>query len=130
MKDNGSSSQPRKRISRKKITIYVVLAIILIVGGFYGYKEYHYYTTHVVTGGVQTDGHITPVRARVSGYVTQVLVKDNQDVVKGQIVAQIDTTDYALKVRMAKSSLSNAKASLEVAIAAENQSKVVHIEQA
>lgn len=124
MKDNGSSSQPRKKMTTKKMVMYVVLAIILVVGGFYGYKEYRYYTTHVVTEDAQTDGHITPVRARVSGYVTQVLVKDNQPVVKGQIVAQIDTTDYALKVRMAKSALSSAKASLEVAIAAENQAKV------
>ncbi|HKI43914.1 MAG TPA: HlyD family secretion protein [Balneolales bacterium] len=124
MKDNGSSSQPRRKMSKKKITMYIVLAIVLIVGGYYGYKEYHYYTTHVTTEDAQTDGHITPVRARVSGYITQVLVKDNQKVVKGQILAQIDTTDYALKIRMAKSGLSNAKASLEVAIAAENQAKV------
>jgi membrane fusion protein (multidrug efflux system) len=124
-KNNGSTSQPHKKMTAKKIIMYVILAIILSVGGFYGYKEYSYYTTHVVTEDAQTDGNITPVRARISGYITKVLVKDNQHVVKGQVIARIDTTDEAIKVRMAKSELSSAKASLEVAIASENQAKVL-----
>ncbi|HKJ30760.1 MAG TPA: HlyD family secretion protein [Balneolales bacterium] len=121
---NESQNGGKKKLSTGKIILYSVLAIILIVGGLFGYKEFRYYTTHVETEDAQTDGYITPVTARVSGYITEIKVNDNEHVKKGQLLAQIDTTDYALKVRMAKSALSSAKASLDVAKAAQEQAKV------
>ena len=114
----------KKKNSGKKSILYSVLVIILVVAGYFGYKEFHFYTTHVETEDAQTDGYITPVLARVSGYITDVYVDDNENVKKGQLVAQIDTTDYALKVQMAKSALNSSKAALEVADAAKEQAKV------
>lgn len=113
-----------KKKSGKKPILYSVLFIIVLVAGYFGYKEYHFYSTHVETEDAQTDGYITPVLARVSGYVTDVYVNDNENVSKGQLLARIDTTDYALKVQMAKSALSSAKAALDVAKASQEQAKV------
>jgi membrane fusion protein (multidrug efflux system) len=121
---NESKTGRSKRITPGKIILYSVLTIILVVGGYFGYTEFHFYTTHVETEDAQTDGFITPVTARVSGYITEVTVNDNQKVKKGQLLAQIDTTDYALKVRMAQSALESAKASLNVAKAAKEQASV------
>lgn len=113
-----------KKKSGKKSILYTVLVIIALIAGYFGYKELHFYTTHVETEDAQTDGYITPVLARVSGYITDVYVNDNENVKKGQLLAQIDTTDYALKVQMAESALSSAKAALEVAKASQGQAKV------
>lgn len=101
-------------MSRKKI-IAVVVTLILIVGGYYTYKGVHFYSTHAETEDAQVDGHISPVLPRVSGQVTAVHVDDNEPVKSGQVLVEIDTTEYALKVEMAKSALENARASYEVA---------------
>ncbi len=100
---------------RYKTIGMVVLALIIIVGGYFGVKEYLYYHSHVTTNDAKTNGHINPVISRVSGFVDSVYVKNNEQVHKGEILVQIDTTDYALKVQMAKSALQNARASLGVA---------------
>lgn len=93
---------------------WIVLALILIVGGYYGYQELHYIQTHVDTEDAQTTGYISPVLPRVSGYVRAVHVSDNEHVRKGQPLVQIDTTEYALKVEKARLALQNARANLDV----------------
>jgi len=107
-------SKPKNR-SRRKIIGFGVLLLVLIVGGYYGYTEIMFYQTHVETEDAQTDGNISPVLSRVSGYVDHVYVDDNEQVKKGQLLVTIDSTEYALKVNMAKAALQNAKASLNVA---------------
>ncbi|MGD8426387.1 MAG: HlyD family secretion protein [Balneolaceae bacterium] len=101
--------------SNRKMVGFGILLLVLIVGGYYGYTEIMFYRTHVETEDAQTDGNISPVLPRVSGYVSKVLVDDNDHVEKGQLLVEIDSTEYALKVNMAKAALENAKATLNVA---------------
>jgi RND family efflux transporter MFP subunit len=58
------------------------------------------------------------VKARVSGFLTKVLVKDGVDVKEGDLLFQIDDRPYKAALDQAKATLSRAKASLEVAKAA------------
>jgi multidrug efflux system membrane fusion protein len=58
------------------------------------------------------------VKARVSGYLDKILVKDGADVKKGDILFQIDDRPYKAALDQAKATLSHAKASLGVAKAA------------
>jgi membrane fusion protein (multidrug efflux system) len=102
----------------------IVLAIIIVVGGYFGIKEYLYYHNHVSTNDAKTDGHINPVVARVSGFIDSVYVHDNEHVRKGQMLVQVDTTEYSLKVYMAVAALQSAKAALGVAKATVQTAKV------
>jgi len=111
---SNKQSKPKNR-SKRKFFGFGILLLVLIVGGYYGYTEIMFYQTHVETEDAQTDGNISPVLSRVSGYVDKVYVDDNEQVEKGQLLIQIDSTEYALKVNMAKAALQNAKASLNVA---------------
>ncbi len=126
---NKNSQQKAKKNGtifgvRYKTIGMVVLGIIIIVGAYFGVKEFLYYHNHVSTNDAMTNGHISQVLSRVSGYVKHVYVNDNEHVKKGQLLVQIDTTDFALKVEMAKSSLLNTKASLGVAKADVQAAKV------
>jgi membrane fusion protein (multidrug efflux system) len=47
----------------------IILGVILIAGIIFGIKEYIYYSKHVDTDDAQIDGDISPVVARVGGYV-------------------------------------------------------------
>ncbi|HKK46980.1 MAG TPA: HlyD family secretion protein [Balneolaceae bacterium] len=114
--NHTSKKQPKaKNRKNRKIIGFGILLLVLVVGGYFGYTEIMYYQTHVETEDAQTDGYISPVLPRVSGYVDKVMVDDNEHVEKGQLLVAIDTTEYALKVNMARSALQNTKASLNVA---------------
>lgn len=115
--DKSSKKKGKRTIfglPRKAVTI-AVIAIIIIVGGYYGVTEVLYYQNHIGTEDAQTNGHITPVLSRVSGYVVNVYVDDNEHVKQGQLLVQIDTTEFVLNVARAKTALQNARAMLGVA---------------
>ena len=50
----------------------IVLGIILIGGIIFGIKEYIYYSKHIDTDDAQIDADISPVVARVGGYVDSI----------------------------------------------------------
>jgi RND family efflux transporter MFP subunit len=58
------------------------------------------------------------VKARVSGFLTKILVKDGADVREGDVLFQIDDRPYKAALDQAKANLSHAKASVDLAKAA------------
>jgi membrane fusion protein (multidrug efflux system) len=113
-----------KGLSRNAI-IGIITAVAVVIGAGFGYRQWQFYVTHEETDDAQIEGHISPVLPRVSGYVSQVLVKDNQRVAAGQPLVEIDAQELDLKVSAADASEHNAvaeqktsEASLESAKAA------------
>jgi membrane fusion protein (multidrug efflux system) len=64
---------------------------------------------HETTDNAQVDGHIVPVLARVGGYVTAVLVQDNDSVHKGQTLVRLDDAEYRAKLAQAEADLAAAQ---------------------
>ncbi len=58
-------------------------------------------------------GDVTPLAAKVSGYVKTVAVGDYQAVRKGDLIVEIDPSDYAAALEQAEASRAAAQASLE-----------------
>ena len=83
-------------------------AIVLAVVAFFGWR---YLMTYESTDDAQVDGHVMPISARISGYVTKVNVDDNQYVTAGTVLVEIDPRDYQVAVDQARASLSDAEAS-------------------
>ncbi len=69
---------------------------------------------HETTDNAQMDAIITPVRAIVSGFVTDIRFTDNQQVKKGDTLVIIDKNDYVAKVAQSEAALESAKAQLEM----------------
>jgi membrane fusion protein (multidrug efflux system) len=69
------------------------------------------------TDDAQVDGHLVPVSSKIYGNITEVLVTDNQQVSKGQILVRIDPRDYQAKVNQAKAALGVAQSQARGAIA-------------
>ena len=84
------------------------LGLLLLVAGILLYRHYAAWES---TDDAQIDGYIYPVSARVSGYVTRVMVDDNQFVKAGTVLAQLDPKDYQVAVANAKAALANGQAS-------------------
>ncbi|MGR4893583.1 HlyD family secretion protein [Sphingopyxis sp. LARHCG72] len=66
----------------------------------------------IETDNAYIRGRTTVIAPQVSGYVTQVLVEDYQQVSAGQILARIDDQSYRARVEQARANLAAAEASL------------------
>jgi membrane fusion protein (multidrug efflux system) len=108
----------RKRGGVRRIVILSVLAILILVGGVWGFQTVVFYKHHATTDDAQVDGNINPVLPRVSGYVQEVLVKDNQVVHPGDLLVRIDPADLQAKVDQEQAALLSAEAAVSVAEAA------------
>jgi len=85
----------RTRISRRTLTILLIAAIAVVIGGLLWFIHYEtrgrYYAN---TNDAYLRADAVTVSPRISGYVEQVFVADNQDVKAGQPLVRIDSRDY------------------------------------
>ncbi len=92
----------------------IILGIVLIGGIILGVKEYIYYSKHIDTDDAQIDGDISPVVARVGGYVDSVFFEENGHVEKGKVLVKLDDRDYKVKVEQALAAQKGASAGIGV----------------
>ena len=98
---------PAARRKRRRNMVIVVGAVVLAVAGLLLWR---YLSSYESTDDAQVDVHLYPVSARISGYVAKVNVGDNQWVQQGDVLVEIDPTDYQVAVAQAQASLANAEA--------------------
>jgi membrane fusion protein (multidrug efflux system) len=96
-----------------RVVIGVLVFIALIAGGIIWWQ---YASTYETTDDAQVDGHIYPVSSRVAGKVIAVKVDNNQQVQQGQVLVQLDPTDYQVAVQRAQADLSQAEANTLAAL--------------
>jgi membrane fusion protein, multidrug efflux system len=78
---------------------------------------YYLATRHrVATDDASVEGSVVIVSARVPGPVARVLVRDNQEVREGELLAEIDPRDYEIRVRQARAALAMAVAGEKAAL--------------
>ena len=87
-----------------------VLALLGLAALAWGGKTYVYNRHHVTTDNAQVDGTIIPVLAKVGGYVNAVRVAENQVVKGGDLLVQIDSSEYEVKVAQTEADLAAAAA--------------------
>jgi membrane fusion protein (multidrug efflux system) len=98
---------PGARRKRRRNLVILVSALVLIVASLLLWR---YLGSYESTDDAQVDVHLYPVSARISGYVVKVNVNDNQWVEKGDVLVEIDPTDYQVALAQAQSNLANAEA--------------------
>ena len=61
----------------------VILVLVLLIGGYFGFKKIYFSLTHETTDNAQIETSIVPVLPRIAGYVKTVFVKDYDSVKQG-----------------------------------------------
>ena len=102
----------------KRPIVFLVLAIVLLVGGYFGWQRYQFAQAHETTDDAQVEGDVYPVIPRVAGPVVSVRVADNQQVKKGDTLVTLDPSDYQQRVNAAQAALAAAQANVVAARAA------------
>jgi membrane fusion protein (multidrug efflux system) len=93
----------------KKKRAAVILLVLVVLGSIIGIRVYALSKIHVNTDDAFIDAHVYQISPRVSGYVRRVNVDDNQRVKKGDVLVQLDRSDYITAVNDASASLDLAK---------------------
>lgn len=107
---------------KKSKSFLIVLIALLIAGGWFGISKYMHAQHHEETDDAQVEAHINPVIPKISGYVTEVRVKDNQRVKKGDTLLLLDDRDLQLRLEQAEAALGTAQSNLTSAQATTNAS--------
>jgi len=104
---SGEPAPPPPPASNNRRSIVIVVILLLVLGAAFFYWRS---TFTEDTDDAQVDGNLYQVSSRITGHVVKVYVDDNQTVQAGDLLAEIDPTDYQVALDQAKADLANAQA--------------------
>ena len=114
----ADASAPSQSPTKKGPTRSVLLLLLIAGLGAGGWWLYRYQTTGKYlqsTDDAYVQADAVTISPKISGYVEEVLVKDNQEVMPGQPLVRIDARDYRAQVAQASASIDVARANAEAA---------------
>lgn len=103
---------PAKTRGRARTIVLVVLIIAVLVTG--GVLYWNYSQTYESTDDAQIDSHLNGISARIAGTVTAIHAEENQFVKAGQLVAELDPSDYAVALAQAQAEMAQKQAEVRV----------------
>jgi membrane fusion protein (multidrug efflux system) len=92
----------------------LALGALLAVGGAADYGRYYWAVGRylVSTDDAYVKADYTTVAPKVSGYIREVLVADNEKVEAGQVLARIDDRDFRAALDQARANVASARAAI------------------
>ena len=102
----------RSALGRKRLVIILVSAVV--AGGMLTYASHWWNTARFLeeTDDAYVGGDVTVIGPKVSGYITEVLVTDNQAVRAGDLLARIDDRDYRAVLARAEGAIAAQQAQI------------------
>ena len=114
-KKTEASAQPKAPVPNPRRTLIirsvlaVVVTIAVIVGLYYFIHSFYYESTD----DAFVEGHVVTVGTKLSNTVSQVLIDDNYEVKKGDLLVQIDPRDYQVQLDSAQANYDKAKSDFD-----------------
>ena len=110
-KGNGKGEgETRKRPGKKPLIILGIVVVIMVIGAIIWWFMTRNLET---TDDAFIEGDAVTVAPKVAGYVTELRVKDNQRVKKGDLLFRIDPRPYQAMLDDAKARLTNLDAQID-----------------
>lgn len=114
--NNAADAQKEPSPAKKRRTrlILLIIALVVVVVGvlwFLRYQSYGKYQQSTNDAYIQADA--VTVASKVSGYVEQVFVADNQPVKQGDALLRIDPRDYRAQAQQYQAQIDVAQANAE-----------------
>ena len=92
--------------NRRVLVVAALFAILAVGAGGRMWWKSHYF---VETDDAYVAGHVHPVSTRIAGVVSAVLIKDNQTVRQGDVIAELDPADQRVKVEQIQAQIGTAE---------------------
>jgi membrane fusion protein (multidrug efflux system) len=101
-----------KRNVFKRAAVVLALLATTVGGAYFGYEYFTYGRYLESTDDAYVKADSTIVAPKVSGYIAQVVVGDNERVKPGQLLAKIDDRDYRAALNQAHADVAAADATV------------------
>ena len=111
---------PSGRSREKNILLLSILIAVLLAGGFLAAKWLAFRLHYVSTQDAQVEGNLIALSPKVSGKIVQLPFEHGDTVRAGDLVAQIQKTDYEVALAQTQAALEKAKSELSRALAEKN----------
>src|SRR5665213_1064180 len=108
-----NSPKPEGEPQKRSKTFLIILILMILGGAWFGITKYIYAQHHEDTDDAQIESDMIPIIPRVSGYVKEIRVKDNQQVHKGDTLIILDDRDYKIQLQQAEAALATAKSNVD-----------------
>jgi len=110
--DAPQTGAPQKRFKTQHLVAGVAALAAAVATGVYYVEMVAPYES---TDDAFIETHVSPVAPQVAGRVAQLLVADNQEVKPGEVLVQIDPSDFQTKLDQERAELAAAQSRLEQA---------------
>ena len=110
--ESAAASAAAKKFNFRKLLLTGAAVAVLAGAGWYGWDYWTVGQYLVSTDDAYVKADSTTIAPKVSGYLQQVLVKDNEQVKAGQVLARIDNRDYRVALDQATADVGAAKAQI------------------
>jgi membrane fusion protein (multidrug efflux system) len=101
-----------KKLNLRKVLMAGVAAAVLAGAAWYGWDYWTVGRYLVSTDDAYVKADNTTVAPKVSGYLHEVLVGDNERVTAGQVLARIDQRDFRVSLEQARADVAAARAAI------------------
>ncbi len=90
---------------RRRPWLWVLMGAAAVAATGFGIGYYVHSLSFESTDDAFIEGHIAPVSSRVAGHVAKVFVDDNQLVKQGELLAELDPSDFETRLAAAEAAL-------------------------
>jgi membrane fusion protein (multidrug efflux system) len=103
--EEGNAVALRKRPLYRRPAFMIVAALLLVAALVFGLRYWTYARAHESTDDAFIDGRVVQVSPKITGYVSKVYVKENQEVKEGDLIAELDARDFEARLAQARAAL-------------------------
>ncbi|ATU93143.1 HlyD family secretion protein [Phyllobacterium zundukense] len=108
----AASEKPVRKRGRR-LLLGTAVIVLIAAGAYYGHDYWTVGRFHVETDDAYVKADNSSVAPKISGYIAEVLVKDNEAVKAGQPLARIDDRDFKTALEQAKGDVAAAETTIE-----------------
>ncbi|WP_350977149.1 HlyD family secretion protein [Shewanella sp. AC34-MNA-CIBAN-0136] len=94
----------------KRLVLVPGIIVVLVVAGVYWWSQVRYIES---TDNAYVEADISNISVKVPGYIVQSAVVDNQHVNKGELLAQLEDSQFVAKLAQSKAVLASIQANLQ-----------------
>ncbi|HEY1239752.1 MAG TPA: HlyD family secretion protein [Bryobacteraceae bacterium] len=108
------ATDPPEGRTRSRVKMLVIVLIVLGIIATAGVLYWNYAQSYESTDDAQVDAHLNSISARIAGTITAIHTDENQMVKPGQLVAELDPSDYSAALAQAEAEMTQKQAEVGV----------------
>jgi len=85
--------------------VALISALLLVISLIFGLRYYLHMQSHEVTDDAFIEARITDIAPQVAGHVVKVHVEENQHVSKGELLVELEPSNYEAQLAAAQAAL-------------------------